>query len=104
MCIRRAHHKDYGYWKRGPTCSRQPAVNLLKAGMVNHIEKICRPLAKDQRQQLAVSMDDFIFDLPEDVSAVFEQCARADKRSLSDWTVTTVWHRKQFRVNGLVIE
>ncbi|KAM7421485.1 hypothetical protein PAMA_015565 [Pampus argenteus] len=40
--------------------------------MVNHIEKMCRPLAKDQRQQLAVSIDDFIFDLLEDVSAVFK--------------------------------
>ncbi|XP_053183402.1 m-AAA protease-interacting protein 1, mitochondrial [Scomber japonicus] len=43
---------------------------------VNYIEKKCRPFTKDQQQQLAVSMDDIIFLLPEDVSVVFDQYGR----------------------------
>ncbi|CAK6959023.1 m-AAA protease-interacting protein 1%2C mitochondrial [Scomber scombrus] len=43
---------------------------------VNYIEKKCQPLTKDQQQQLAVSMDDIIFLLPEDVSVVFDQYGR----------------------------
>lgn len=41
--------------------------------MIEHIEKKCRSLTDDQRQQLAVAMDDILFMLPEDASAVFDQ-------------------------------
>lgn len=41
--------------------------------MIEHIEKKCRSLTDDKRRQLAVAMDDIVFMLPEDVSAVFDQ-------------------------------
>ena len=41
--------------------------------MVEYVQKRCRSLTKAQRQQLAVTMDDIIFVLPEDVSVVFDQ-------------------------------
>lgn len=49
---------------------------IVSKEMVNYIEKKCRPLTKDQRQQLAVSVDDIIFVLPEDISLVFDQYGR----------------------------
>lgn len=41
--------------------------------MIEHVEERCRSLTDAQRQQLAVTMDDIIFMLPEDVSVVFDQ-------------------------------
>lgn len=41
--------------------------------MMEHVEKKCRSLADDQRQQLAVTVGDIVFALPEDVSVVFDQ-------------------------------
>lgn len=46
--------------------------------MIEHIEKKCRSLTDDQRQQLAVAMDDIVFMLPEDVSAVFDQYGESE--------------------------
>uniref|UniRef100_A0A667WVM8 Si:dkey-82o10.4 n=1 Tax=Myripristis murdjan TaxID=586833 RepID=A0A667WVM8_9TELE len=44
--------------------------------MVNYVEKKCKSLTDAQRQQLAISMDDIIFLLPEDVSVFFDQNGR----------------------------
>lgn len=41
--------------------------------MLNYVEKKCRALSDAQRQQLAVSVDDIIFMLPEDISVVFDK-------------------------------
>lgn len=41
--------------------------------MIEYVEKKCRSLTDAQRQQLAVTMDDIVFMLPEDVSVVFDQ-------------------------------
>lgn len=41
--------------------------------MAEYVEKKCRSLTTGQRQQLAITMDDIIFLLPEDVSVVFDQ-------------------------------
>lgn len=41
--------------------------------MTEYVEEKCRSLTDDQRQQLAVAVDDIVFTLPEDVSVVFDQ-------------------------------
>ena len=46
---------------------------LLAFQMVSYVRKKCSSLTDAQRQQLAVSMDDIIFLLPEDVSVFFDQ-------------------------------
>lgn len=40
--------------------------------MIEYIEKKCSSLTEAQRKQLAVTMNDIIFALPEDVSVVFD--------------------------------
>ncbi|XP_029927803.1 m-AAA protease-interacting protein 1, mitochondrial [Myripristis murdjan] len=49
---------------------------LVSNEMVNYVEKKCKSLTDAQRQQLAISMDDIIFLLPEDVSVFFDQNGR----------------------------
>nr|XP_019962472.1 PREDICTED: m-AAA protease-interacting protein 1, mitochondrial-like [Paralichthys olivaceus] len=49
---------------------------IVSNEIVEHIEKSCRSLTNAQRQQLAVTMEDIIFLLPEDVSVVFDQYGR----------------------------
>ncbi|XP_039974640.1 m-AAA protease-interacting protein 1, mitochondrial [Xiphias gladius] len=49
---------------------------IVSNEMVEYVEKRCRSLTNSQRQQLAVTMDDIIFVLPEDVSVVFDQYGR----------------------------
>lgn len=41
--------------------------------MIDYVETKCRSLTDAQRQQLAVTMEDIVFMLPEDVSVVFDQ-------------------------------
>ncbi|KAM9852403.1 m-AAA protease-interacting protein 1, mitochondrial isoform 2-T2 [Aulostomus maculatus] len=48
---------------------------VVSKEMVKHIEERCKSLTKDQREQLAISVDDIIFVLPEDVSVVFDDYA-----------------------------
>ncbi|XP_071326213.1 m-AAA protease-interacting protein 1, mitochondrial [Trachinotus anak] len=49
---------------------------IVSKEMVEYIEKKCQSLTDAQRRQLAVTMDDVIFVLPEDVSVVFDQYGR----------------------------
>nr|XP_046254822.1 m-AAA protease-interacting protein 1, mitochondrial [Scatophagus argus] len=51
-------------------------VDIVSSEMMEHVEKKCRSLSDAQRQQLAVTMDDIVFVLPEDVSVVFDQYDR----------------------------
>ncbi|TKS82546.1 m-AAA protease-interacting protein 1, mitochondrial [Collichthys lucidus] len=44
--------------------------------MIEHIEKQCNSLSDARRQQLAVTMDDILVVLPEDVSVAFDQHGR----------------------------
>uniref|UniRef100_UPI003AADBCDF m-AAA protease-interacting protein 1, mitochondrial isoform X4 n=1 Tax=Centroberyx gerrardi TaxID=166262 RepID=UPI003AADBCDF len=46
---------------------------IVSNEMVDYVEKKCKSLSDVQRQQLAASMDDIVFLLPEDVSVVFDQ-------------------------------
>lgn len=41
--------------------------------MREYVEEKCEALTEDQRKQLAVTMDDIVFLLPEDVSVVFNE-------------------------------
>lgn len=41
--------------------------------MIDYVETRCRSLTDAQRRQLAVTMEDIVFMLPEDVSVVFDQ-------------------------------
>uniref|UniRef100_UPI003AB00345 m-AAA protease-interacting protein 1, mitochondrial isoform X3 n=1 Tax=Centroberyx gerrardi TaxID=166262 RepID=UPI003AB00345 len=49
---------------------------IVSNEMVDYVEKKCKSLSDVQRQQLAASMDDIVFLLPEDVSVVFDQYAQ----------------------------
>ncbi|XP_078143445.1 m-AAA protease-interacting protein 1, mitochondrial isoform X3 [Centroberyx gerrardi] len=49
---------------------------IVSNEMVDYVEKKCKSLSDLQRQQLAASMDDIVFLLPEDVSVVFDQYAQ----------------------------
>uniref|UniRef100_UPI003AABE83B m-AAA protease-interacting protein 1, mitochondrial isoform X2 n=1 Tax=Centroberyx gerrardi TaxID=166262 RepID=UPI003AABE83B len=49
---------------------------IVSNEMVDYVEKKCKSLSDVQRQQLAASMDDIVFLLPEDVSVVFDQYGR----------------------------
>ncbi|XP_071780516.2 m-AAA protease-interacting protein 1, mitochondrial isoform X2 [Centroberyx gerrardi] len=49
---------------------------IVSNEMVDYVEKKCKSLSDLQRQQLAASMDDIVFLLPEDVSVVFDQYGR----------------------------
>ena len=40
---------------------------------MDYVEKKCKTLSEAQRQQLAISLDDILFLLPEDVSLVFDR-------------------------------
>ncbi|KAM6910423.1 m-AAA protease-interacting protein 1, mitochondrial [Xenentodon cancila] len=51
-------------------------VGLVSKEMVEYVEDTCKSLTDAQRRELAVSMDDIIFALPEDVSVVFDQHGR----------------------------
>ncbi|KAM9352990.1 m-AAA protease-interacting protein 1, mitochondrial [Symphorus nematophorus] len=51
-------------------------VGIVSTEMIEYVETKCRSLTDAQRQQLAVTMDDIIFVLPEDVSVVFDQYGR----------------------------
>ncbi|XP_044063046.1 m-AAA protease-interacting protein 1, mitochondrial [Siniperca chuatsi] len=51
-------------------------VGIVSNEMIDYVEKRCRSLTDAQRQQLAVTMDDIIFMLPEDVSVVVDQYGR----------------------------
>lgn len=44
--------------------------------MREYVEVKCKTLTGDQRKQLAVTMDDIVFLLPEDVSVVFDEEGR----------------------------
>lgn len=44
--------------------------------MREYVEEKCKTLTGDQRKQLAVTMDDIVFLLPEDVSVVFDEEGR----------------------------
>lgn len=57
--------------------------------MIEYVEKRCRSLTDAQRQQLAVTMDDIIFMLPEDVSVVFDQYG--EFRTISHHTVRCMY-------------
>ncbi|XP_071393527.1 m-AAA protease-interacting protein 1, mitochondrial isoform X3 [Centroberyx affinis] len=46
---------------------------IVSNEMVNYVQKKCKSLSDVQRQQLATSVDDIVFLLPEDVSVVFDQ-------------------------------
>ncbi|KAI3361353.1 hypothetical protein L3Q82_013533, partial [Scortum barcoo] len=48
-------------------------VGLVSNEMIEYIEKRCKSLTDAQRRKLAVTMDDIVFTLPEDVSVVFDQ-------------------------------
>lgn len=41
--------------------------------MRDYVEKKCKCLTNEQRQQLAVTVNDIIFMVPEDVSVVFDE-------------------------------
>lgn len=41
--------------------------------MIDYVEEKCRSLPDAQRQQLAVTMDDVVFALPEDASVAVDQ-------------------------------
>ncbi|XP_027142039.1 m-AAA protease-interacting protein 1, mitochondrial isoform X1 [Larimichthys crocea] len=51
-------------------------VGIVSTEMIEHIEKQCSSLSDAQRQQLAVTMDDILVTLPEDVSVAFDQRGR----------------------------
>ncbi|XP_029307756.1 m-AAA protease-interacting protein 1, mitochondrial [Cottoperca gobio] len=51
-------------------------VGMVSNEMIDYVKTRCRSLTDAQRQKLAVSMDDIIFMLPEDVSVVFDQYDR----------------------------
>ena len=40
---------------------------------MDYVEKKCKTLSEAQRQQLAISVDDILFLLPEDVCVVFDR-------------------------------
>ncbi|XP_054477769.1 m-AAA protease-interacting protein 1, mitochondrial [Anoplopoma fimbria] len=48
-------------------------VGIVSTETIDYIQTRCRSLSEAQRQQLAVTMDDIIFMLPEDVSVVFDE-------------------------------
>ncbi|XP_070768583.1 m-AAA protease-interacting protein 1, mitochondrial [Enoplosus armatus] len=51
-------------------------VGIVSHEMIDYVEKRCRSLTDAQRRQLAVTLDDIVFMLPEDVSVVFDQYGR----------------------------
>jgi len=50
---------------------------IVSKEMVSYVREKCSSLTDAQRKQLAVSMDDIIFLLPEDVSVFFDQYGRS---------------------------
>ncbi|XP_042346519.1 m-AAA protease-interacting protein 1, mitochondrial [Plectropomus leopardus] len=51
-------------------------VGIVSNEMIDYVKTRCKPLTDAQRQQLAVTLDDIIFMLPEDVSVVFDKHGR----------------------------
>ncbi|XP_037129707.1 m-AAA protease-interacting protein 1, mitochondrial [Syngnathus acus] len=51
-------------------------IGVVSVEMIRYIEERCQPLPQHHRQHLAVSMDDIIFVLPEDISVVFDSHGR----------------------------
>ncbi|XP_061675387.1 m-AAA protease-interacting protein 1, mitochondrial isoform X2 [Syngnathoides biaculeatus] len=51
-------------------------IGVVSAEMIRYIEERCQLLSQRHRQHLAVSTDDIIFVLPEDVSVVFDTHGR----------------------------
>lgn len=51
-------------------------VGIVSRETIDYVETRCRSLSEAQRKQLAVTMDDIIFMLPEDVSVVFDEHRR----------------------------
>ncbi|KAM8733910.1 m-AAA protease-interacting protein 1, mitochondrial [Acanthopagrus schlegelii] len=51
-------------------------VGIVSREMIDYVETRCRSLTDAQRRQLAVTMEDIVFMLPEDVSVVFDQYGR----------------------------
>uniref|UniRef100_UPI0037E86EED m-AAA protease-interacting protein 1, mitochondrial n=1 Tax=Semicossyphus pulcher TaxID=241346 RepID=UPI0037E86EED len=51
-------------------------VGIVSKEMIEYVETRCRSLTDAQRQQLAVTEDDIVFVLPEDVSVVFDSHGR----------------------------
>lgn len=49
---------------------------MLSDEMVDYVKKKCSSLTDDQRQKLAISMEDVVFIQPEDVSLVFDTYGR----------------------------
>lgn len=54
--------------------------------MIDYVQTRCGSLTEAQRQQLAVTMEDIIFMLPEDVSVVFDKFG--EFRAISLHTLT----------------
>lgn len=52
---------------------RQSSINSHSFQMRDYVEKKCKCLTNEQRQQLAVTVDDIVFMVPEDVSVVFDE-------------------------------
>lgn len=55
--------------------------------MREYVEEKCKALTGDQRKQLAITVDDIVFLLPEDVSVVFDEEGRFGP-VFSDWMQT----------------
>ncbi|CAJ1062969.1 m-AAA protease-interacting protein 1%2C mitochondrial [Xyrichtys novacula] len=51
-------------------------VGILSKETREHVEERCRSLTEAQQQQLAVTLDDIVIGLPEDVSVVFDNHGR----------------------------
>lgn len=51
-------------------------VGIVSNEMIDYVKTRCKSLTDAQRQHLAVTMDDIIFMLPEDVSVVFDRYGR----------------------------
>lgn len=51
-------------------------VGIVSREMIDYVEEKCSSLTEAQRKQLAVTLNDIIFSLPEDVSVVFDTHGR----------------------------
>ncbi|XP_075937342.1 m-AAA protease-interacting protein 1, mitochondrial [Anarhichas minor] len=51
-------------------------VGIVSSETIDYVQTRCRSLSEAQRQQLAVTMEDIVFMLPEDVSVVFDKFGR----------------------------
>ncbi|XP_057689979.1 m-AAA protease-interacting protein 1, mitochondrial [Corythoichthys intestinalis] len=64
-------------------------IGMVSVEMIRYMEERCRPLSERHRQNLAVSMEDIILVLPEEVSVDFVQGRKFCTIAMRLWYLTT---------------